>query len=166
MVFEFFKKEFEFQGKHAQMVEELCTLNQYERTYFKRAVDIYLLAPIIGFRLNRKAKNDYSLTDKKSIFPEQIIKEKENLEFILQMILILEPDKKPGDKDQVRRTFEGARTKEEFDAWNQIFHDYVRGGVEELYERLVLRTAEQDEVWYDEKAANLMGLLERFCKIS
>lgn len=162
MVFEFFKREFEFQGKHAQMVNELCTLNQYEHTFFKRAVDVYVLAPIIGFRLNRRAKTDYSTTEKKSIFPEQIIKEKENLEFILQMILILEPDDKAESRVHVRKTFEGARTKEEFDACNQLFHDYVRGGVEELYERLILRSAEQDEVWFDEKAANLMGLLERF----
>lgn len=42
------------------------------------------------------------------------------------------------------------------------FNDYVRGGVEELYERLVVRKPDSEDRFYDEKTANLMALYDRF----
>ena len=42
-----------------------------------------------------------------------------------------------------------------------IFNDYVRGGVEELYERLVVRKPDSDDGYYDERTANLMALYDR-----
>ena len=78
--YEFFKKEFEFRGKHARMAEELWILNDYEHTYFKRLIDLYVLAAVVGFRMNRKAEPDLSPFTPKSIFPEQMLKEKDNLD--------------------------------------------------------------------------------------
>ena len=43
-----------------------------------------------------------------------------------------------------------------------MFQAYVRGGIEELYERLVIRKADSDDAFYDNKTANLMTLFERF----
>ena len=40
--FEFFKKEFEFKGKHAKMAQELWVRDDTERTYFKRLIDLYV----------------------------------------------------------------------------------------------------------------------------
>ena len=71
--FEFFKKQFEFVGKHARMVSELCVSNDYEHTYFKRYIDVYIFAAIIGIRIDRKASRDYSPVETKSILPEQMI---------------------------------------------------------------------------------------------
>ena len=33
--FEFFKKQFEFKGKHSRMVSELCVANDFEHTFFE-----------------------------------------------------------------------------------------------------------------------------------
>lgn len=161
--FEFFKKEFEFKGKHADMASELCCLNDYEHTYFKRLIDVYILAPIIGFRLNRKAEVDYSTTSTRSIFGEQMNKEKETLDFIMQMILLLENAEQDTSEKCVDRAFRGVDSQEKYDEYYKLFHDYVRGGVEELYERLVVRKPEMDEELYDDKTANLYALMERFC---
>ena len=38
--FEFFKKEFEFKGKHAKMAQELWVRDDTERTYFKRLIEM------------------------------------------------------------------------------------------------------------------------------
>lgn len=161
--YEFFKKEFEFKGKHADMVSELWRANDYEHTYFKRLIDIYILAPIIGFRLNRKAETDYSTTSTRSIFSEQMNKEKETLDFIMQMILLLEDGAQHSCETSVERAFKGVDSQEKYDEYFKMFHDYVRGGVEELYERLVIRKPEMDEELYDEKTANIYALIERFC---
>ena len=160
--FEFFKKEFEFRGKHARMAEELWVPNDYEHTYFKRLVDLYVLASIVGFRVDRKAEEDYSPNEPKSIFPEQLIKQKENLDFIMQMMIMLEYRGKLTDEECVRKAFRGAQTKEEFDEYNKMFNDYVRGGVEELYERLIVRKSEPADHIKDNRTANLCNLVERF----
>lgn len=65
-------------------------------------------------------------------------------------------------EEAVKKAFRGAETEEEFQAYQSMFHDYVRGGVEELYERLIIQKAEPDSEFYDNKTANLMSVLERF----
>ena len=160
--YEFFKREFEFRGKHARMAEELWILNDYEHTYFKRLIDLYLLAAVVGFRMNRKAEPDLSPFTPKSIFPEQMLKEKANLDFIMQMMLMLDDTESITDEERVKKAFRGASTKEEFDQMQEMFNSYVRGGVEELYERLIVRTPDADDDYYDEKTANIMELFARF----
>ena len=67
--FEFFKKQFEFVGKHARMVSELCVSNDYEHTYFKRYIDVYIFAAIIGIMTMTRKEAEHILhepaTDKR-----------------------------------------------------------------------------------------------------
>lgn len=159
--YEFFRKEFEFHGKHARMADELCSIKDIENNYFKRVIDIYLLAAIVGFRFDRRAKVDYSSADTKSIFPEVMNKEKENLDFIMQIILMLDNVKSMNSKESVIQAFKGALTKEQYIEYETKFNDYVRGGLEEIYESLIVRKPEIDEGYADEKTANMMMLLKR-----
>lgn len=163
--YEFFKREFQFYGKHARMAGELWVANDYEHTYFKRLIDLYLVAAVVGFRVDRKAPVDYSPVDAKSIFPEQMIRAKEDLDFIMQMIIMLDKKDSMTAEEAVKKAFRGASSKEEFDYYQEMFHSYVRGGVEELYERLVIRKAEPEDGFYDNKTANLMMVLERFASL-
>lgn len=160
--FEFFKKEFEFKGKHAKMAQELWVKDDAEHTYFKRLIDLYVVAAVIGFRVDRKAAEDYSPYETSSIFPEQMLKEKENLDFILQMMIMLNYRGTLTEEECVKKAFRGAQTKEEFDEYKKMFEDYVRGGVEELYERLIIRKADSDDQFRDNRTANLMALLDRY----
>ncbi len=160
--YEFFKSEYKFRGKHAKMVGELCYLNDYEHTYFKRLVDIIPVAAIIGFRMNRKAAEDYAPVETKTVFLQQMLHVKEDLDFIMQMMMILEHAEKLPQEQAVKAAFRGAETKEEFERYQQMFDAYVRGGVEELYERLIIRKADGDDLFYENKTANLMTLVERF----
>jgi len=160
--YEFFKREFEFRGKHARMAGELWVQNDYEHTYFRRLIDVYIIAAVVGFRVDRRAEADYSPIEPKSIFPEQMIGAKEDLDFIMQMIMMLDNADELSPEESVKKAFRGVETKEEFEYYRDLFNSYVRGGVEELYERLIIRKSEVDEEFYDEKTANLMMLLERF----
>ena len=160
--YEFFKTEYKFSGKHAKMVNELWYLNDYEHTYFKRLVDIIPLAAIIGFRMNRKAPEDYSPIEPHKVFLQQMLNAKEDLDFILQMMIMLENATEIPQEQAVKKAFRGAETQEESEQYQDMFDSYVRGGVEELYERLVIRKADSDDAFYDNKTANLMVLLERF----
>lgn len=163
--YEFFKKEFQFYGKHARMAGELWVQNDYGHTYFKRLIDLYIIAAVVGFRVDRKAAVDYSPVDSKSVFSEQMLNAKEDLDFIMQMMIMLDNKGVMAAEEAVKKAFRGASTKEEFDYYQEMFHSYVRGGVEELYERLVVRKAEPEDGFYDNKTANLMMVLERFAPI-
>lgn len=160
--YEFFKSEYKFRGKHAKMVGELWYPNDYEHTYFKRLMDIIPVAAIIGFRMNRKAAEDYAPIEPKTVFLQQMLNIKEDLDFILQMMIMLENASEIPKEQAVKKAFRGAETKAEFEQYQDMFDFYVRGGVEELYERLVLRKADSDDAFYENKTANLMVLLERF----
>ena len=81
------------------------------------------------------------------------------------MILMLEYTDEKDYKSCVNLAFREPETIEEFQRYHKLFHDYVRGGVEELYERLVVRRSELDEVYKEEKSANIVALLERFGEI-
>lgn len=109
--FEFFKKEFEFKGKHAKMAQELWVRDDTERTYFKRLIDLYVAAAVVGFRVDRKAEEDYSPFETSSIFPEQMLKEKENLDFILQMMIMLNYSGTLTDEECVKKLFRGHRRR-------------------------------------------------------
>ena len=132
--FEFFKTEFEFKGKHAKMAQDLWVRDD----------------------------TDYSPFETSSIFPEQMLKEKENLDFILQMMIMLNYRGTLTDEECVKKAFQGAQTKEEFEQYKKMFNDYVRGGVEELYEQLIIRKADPDDKFRDNRTANLMALMERY----
>lgn len=160
--YEFFKTDYRFYGKHARMVSEIWALNDYEHTYFKRLIDVYIAAAVLGFRLDRTAEVDYSPVEPKSIFMQQMVGAKEELDFIMQMMLMLEDAGKISNEQCIRKAFKGAETKEEFEQYNAMFDAYVLGGVEELYERLILQKEETDMIYADDKTAELMMLFDRF----
>lgn len=160
--FEFFKTDYRIYGKHARMAGELCLLNDYEHTYFKRLVDIIPAAAVIGFRLNRKAEPDYSPIETKTVFLQQMLGAKEELDFLLQTMIMLESAERMNAEEAVHAAFRGAQTKEEFDRYQGMFDAYVRGGIEQLYECLVIRRADSDDAFYENKTANLMALFARF----
>ena len=119
--YEFFKKQFEFKGKHAKMVQEMWVQNDVNKSYFKRLIDLYTFAPIIGFKMGRKAKEDSSPFEPKSIFAEQMIRQKEDLDFILQMILMLEYEDSLSEEECIKIAFRGAESEEEFKKYNDLF---------------------------------------------
>ena len=78
------------------------------------------------------------------------------------MMLLLEPAGQGIHEECIRRASKGVETEEEFKRYNELFESYMLGGVEELYERLVLQKEEIDTDYSDDKTANLMMLFERF----
>lgn len=167
MEYELFKKEFQFTGRHARMVGELWDKNDAKHSYFTRLIDLYMTAAVIGFRTGNKVSVDYSDIAPKSVFPEQVIGAKEDLDFILQMMLLIEnqdlhTEGVQDEEDYIKKAFKEIESKEEFEYYQNYFNDYVRGGVEVLYDMLIVRTPEPEEA-YDRKSANIIALLEKYC---
>ena len=87
-----FDKEYSFRGKHAEIVIKLtASFNKQNAALFSRNLDVYLLAPIVGFLYSRKAEIDKGEANTK-IFLDQISKSQLRLWYNYRLIMLLDVD--------------------------------------------------------------------------
>ena len=131
-----FNSDYSFKGAHAEKVKQLVAVKfDKENSLFYRNMDVYLLAPIVGFLYNRKAEIDRSSSSNTNILAEIMNKYQKDLEFIYRLIMLLDKEYEADFENRVNKAFkdygkpEAAEDLKRFDA-------YVRGGVDILYEKI------------------------------
>ncbi len=150
-----FDKEYSFRGKHAEMVKKLTAkFDENNDKLFERNVDVYKMAPIVGFLYGKKAEidKDNGVTPTK-IFTDALMKEERDLKFAYVLITLLSDKKEKTIEDrmdQVFRFYETEKAKED----EENFERYVLGGVEILYEKLIEKS--------DDYLRNLYDFMEEF----
>ena len=121
-------------GKHATYVKFLSDKTKFlgegnsknGAGIFKRYVDTLLIAPLFGVMNNLRAEEDKSSDDKANILAEQVVKEKNNLEFVFNLVMLNDTSKGKNADEKINWIF---RENGDFD----LFMQYVRGGLEFLY---------------------------------
>ena len=140
-----FDKEVVFTGKHADYLRHLAGSKQYKveavnkrRTFFKSNVDAILAGAVIGFVKQRKSAKDTSVNVQDNrIFLEALTNHKEELEFIYRIIMLLDRKDDFDINERVDKAFRyDADSKKRADG-DKVFWEYVRGGIEYLYENLL-----------------------------
>ncbi len=154
----YFQKDVVFTGKHAKYLDALWTQNQIMDSYFNRLYELYAVAAIIGLRINRKEEIDSSSDDKRTILGTQLMSYT-LLQDIMKIILLLDKTEDYTDEQRVNRAFRGPSDDEEFKGNIELFNAYARGGISYLYEELVIRSLDIDDVYTDAKLGNMMALL-------
>ena len=102
--------------------------------YRNHNYDVYINAPLIGFLYGRKGiKNSDGNVSFQNIFPEQMINASDQLKFILRLILLLDKEYEPDEAKRIDKAFRYFGTEEDL----ALFDQYVLGGVEVLYEKLI-----------------------------
>ena len=116
-----FSKQIVITGKHAQYMRALVNPfdTNLKQGFFKRFLDVYLIAPIIGKLYNRKAEADNSIADDAN---DEELEERCNRAFRY-------------DKNMDKRQY-----------GDKIFNEYVLGGIEFLYEKLIGESTSTDEL--------------------
>jgi hypothetical protein len=151
-----FDKEYSFRGTHAEKVIKLTSdFNKTHNKLFNRNIDVYLTAPIIGFLYQRKAELDKG-SEQTKIFPEQLIKEQTNLLFSYRLIMLLDEDYEPDLEERINKAFRYYGSDKSQDDEN-LFEQYVRGGVDVLYEKLIEPANSEDNY-----LKNLYDFIEEF----
>lgn len=139
-----FDKEYNFTGTHAAKVSELTAIfdETSKAKLFERNLDVYINAPLIGFLYQKKAgkNNDPKLDE--AIFPEQLIKASEHLKYALRLILILDKNHEPDEQKRLDKAF---RNLGEDENDMKLFDSYVLGGVDVLYEKLIVGSSSPDD---------------------
>lgn len=155
-----FNKPYEVKGKHATYIR---FLNAYTKNVdkdkntkvaglFSVAVDVYIIAPLIGASYNRRSPVDIiseNRQDSLTIFGDAIISRQKQLEDIYRLIMLSEKSGNLSNDERVERAFRDDDNADKLAENMELFHEYMRGGVEWLYEQtlngLSVATATQDD---------------------
>ena len=139
-----FTHDYSFKGSHAEKVKILTTHKfDKEHTLFERNMDVYLMAPIVGFLYNRKSELDKSKPSSTNILADIMIKYQNELLFTYRLIMLLDKEYEPDVEKRINKAFreyarENPEDLEEYDS-------FVRGGVDVLYEKLMHDATQADE---------------------
>ena len=138
-----FEKDIIITGTHAKYIKEMKEV----AGLFARNLDIYMLAPIMGFLNNRKGQKNNEGGEKSTIQAQQLSNVKEECEILYRLIILLDGD--DIDKDErLNRAFRydsDVEKKKEFDNAMEIYNEYVLGGIEYMYETFVAGCVEVDD---------------------
>ena len=138
-----FEKDIIITGTHAKYIKEMKEV----AGLFARNLDIYMLAPIMGFLNNRKGQKNNEGGEKSTIQAQQLSNVKEDCELIYRLIILLDGD--DIDKDErLNRAFRydsDVEKKKEFDNAMEIYNEYVLGGIEYMHETFVAGCVEVDD---------------------
>lgn len=137
-----FDKQYRFKGCHAVKVDKLTSVfdTDSQARLFKRNIDVYTNAPLIGFLYRRIAEpNDDKNPEtgqiyNQNIFGDRVISSQEELLFNYRMIMLLDDEYEPDVQKRIDKAF---RHMGESPEDIERFDGYVRGGVDVLYEKLI-----------------------------
>lgn len=131
-----FDKQYRFTGSHAEKVNALTAVfdEASKAKLFERNLDVYINAPLIGFLYRRKGVKDSSgEISPQNIFPEQMINASDKLKYNLRLILLLDEENEPVQSNRMDKAFRNFGQDEDL----ALFDQYVLGGVDVLYEKLI-----------------------------
>ena len=160
-VYEYFKvDEMTFVGKHRDYVDKLWTQGKIKESYFKRLVDLYAIAAIVGLKAKRRSpeeKDDSGM--KRTVQMKQLNENYQTLITIMRLVLIMDDSRNMTFEEKLESAFAIPEDEATYKANMELFNSYARGGVEYLYEKLVLRVPDVDEDYTDYRLANIVALI-------
>lgn len=136
-----FKNAYTITGRHASYVKALArTPNDNEETaknkIFERYIDVYMNAAVWGLINSRRAKRNKENNDTANILAEVFYKERENCIFLYRLVMLIDGEYL-NNEERIDRAFRYDAMPDKVDEFKknmELFHDYVRGGIEEMYE--------------------------------
>lgn len=139
-----FDKEISFTGRHASYLRELAPNKSYSekveqrKTIFDSAIHAVLTAAAIGFIKGRKgAVHTDNNVATLNIFYDAVAKNKENLEMIYRLIMLLDAKDHLDVNTRIDKAFRYDEDVEKRKSGDEAFWAYVRGGIEYLYSNLI-----------------------------
>ncbi len=130
-----FNGDYQFKGSHAEKVNRLTAAFSGSSSLFSRNLDVYILAPIVGFLYNRTALLDSSGKPANILF-EAMSKELNTLWFNYRLIIMLDKNHEPDFDKRVDKAFR-YYGKEAAIPDEERYEEFVRGGVDLLFEKLI-----------------------------
>ena len=153
-----FENDYNITGKHATFLKFLAVKNSGTKDaddssptsarIFERYIDVYMNAAIWGLLYERTAPRDTASDDRARIYADAYANERENCVFLYRMVMLLDKTTALDSSVRVDRAFRydtQEDKKSEFQANMELFHSYVRGGIEEMYEQFTDGCSTRDD---------------------
>lgn len=133
-----FDSEFRFQGSHADKAIRLSeAYNDNNDKVLLRTVDLFILAPIVGFLYQRTAPVDKQSDIERKVFAGQLVNTKLDIMYVFSTIMLLDTEYEPDAQKRVEKAFAGLNTKDD----EERFYSYMRGGVDIIYDNIMGNSA-------------------------
>ena len=152
-----FENDVTIYGKHATYIKFLAKKNSRDdqspdnpsaAKLFERYIDVYMNAVVFGLLYNRTAKRDTSSDDRARVYADAFSNERENCIFLYRMAMLLDKTTELTPEERVNRAFRydtQPEKKAEFEKNLELFNDYVRGGLEVMFEQFTDGCQTQDD---------------------
>lgn len=145
-----FDKPYRLRGIHAKKARELVATfdGDSKAQFFKYAKDIYAFAPLVGYLYNRRADLDHTKSEETgdeldyNIMAEQVLSVQEELTLNYCLIMLLDSSYESNEEERLDKAFRYIGKRPEDEA---RFDEYVRGGIDVLYEKLIEGKGEPDD---------------------
>ena len=139
-----FNGDYSFRGIHAEKVIELtASFDEKGNKLFARNLDVYLIAPIIGFLYGKKSELDNSGKTTNILFAA-MSKETTTLLFNYRLIMLLDKNNEQDFDQRIEKTFRDYGT-EKAKQDEELYESYVRGGIDLLYEKLISTASKPED---------------------
>ena len=151
-----FNDDYQFKGAHAEKVNRLtAAFNKTNSSLFNRNLDVYILAPIVGFLFNRTSPLDTSGKPANVLYAA-MSKEVNTLWFNYRLIMLLDKQYEPNFDKRVDKAFR-FYGKDQSIPDEERYESFVRGGVDVLYEKLIEASNTEEDY-----LNNLYAFMEEF----
>lgn len=141
-----FENDYTITGKHATYLKFLAVKNAKDdqdsatssARLFERYIDVYMNAAVWGLLYSRTAKRDTASDDRARVYADAFANERDNCVFLYRMVMLLDKSVELTPEERVDRAFRYDTQPEKADAFKEnmeLFNDYVRGGIELMYEQ-------------------------------
>lgn len=160
--FEFFSKEpFIIKGKFADYVDKMWVQNKIQESYFKRLVDLYTIAAIVGLRIGRKLEEDNSTENKRTVQLDAISSCKLTLTKIMRLVILFDDSDGSTPEKRLQAAFKIPESEDVYKKYMNLFNSYVRGGIEYLYEQIIISPVDIDDDYQAGGISNILSLLKK-----
>lgn len=159
-VYEYFKmSDFHFTGVFCTYIDAMWKQNTIPESMFTRLVDLYAVAAIVGLRIQRRLPADAG-EQKRTVQLAQITNNYHTLMPIMRLVLLLDESRGLNVEQRIDSAFRTPDTQEDYEKNMELFNSYARGGVEYLYQELVMREPGDEEDHENKKISNMIALLK------
>lgn len=159
-VYEYFKmSDFQFTGVTCTYIDAMWVQGKISESMFNRLVDLYAIAAIVGLRIRRRLPADGG-EQKRTVQLAQIANNYHTLMPIMRLVLLLDESRGLNVEQRVDSAFRNPETQEEYEKNMELFNSYARGGVEYLYQQLVMGEPIDGEDHENKIISNMIALLE------
>lgn len=165
-----FDKPYILKGKHATYIRFLSAQtkindrNAKGAFVVKTAVQIYAMSPLIGLAYSRPVSEDTESSDSYTIFGDAIIGHQNELDFAYRLVMLADNSAGLTNDEKITRAFKDDEDVDKLTANLNLFHKYMRGGLEWLYDQFTDGATVKED--YLEKIFEVVNLYKEDFNIS